>query len=73
MQKMAFTNGLLKQLQHFAKDKIHSNKDVQESCIYKDQHISYPVKTAEYNEAIAQNIQIFFLMKWMTKMNMMLM
>ena len=47
MQKVAFTNGQLNQLQYFAKDKIHSNIDVQTSNIDYDQQISYPLKTAE--------------------------
>jgi hypothetical protein len=56
MQRVAFTNGLLNHLQHFAKSKIHSNNNVQDFNTDHDQQISYPVKTATYNETMAQNI-----------------
>ncbi len=41
VQRVAFTNGLLNQLQHFAKDKIHSNNDVQETNIDHDQLLRF--------------------------------
>jgi hypothetical protein len=39
--RVVFTNGLLNKLQHFAKDKIHSNKDIQETNIDHDQLLRY--------------------------------
>ena len=56
MQRVAFTNGLMNQLQHFSKNKIHSTNNVQDSNIDHDQQILYPVKIAKLNERMAQNI-----------------
>jgi hypothetical protein len=69
MQKVAFTDELLNQLKHFAGEYDSDNRNNDNLSIdameidrcHADSHdardsITYPVKTAKYNEAIAQNI-----------------
>ena len=69
MQKVAFTDELLNQLKQFAgkydiDDRNNSNSNIDAMDVdrcHTDLHnardsITYPVKTAKYNEAIAQNI-----------------